>query len=592
MNINERLIKVRSLMEQRGLDALLVLTEDPHQSEYVASHWKFREFLSGFNGSAGTLLITRQYIGLWTDSRYFLQAEIQLRDTSIELFREGMPGVPDYITYMTNILPSGSTVGVDGFTLSYKKYLEMTKELDKFGINVNYKVDIIDEMFSPRDELPMDDIIEMKPEIAGLTRTEKIEAVRQIMLQKNVTHYLVSSLDDIAWLTNLRGNDIEYNPVFYAYMIITLDEQHLYVNPHKLTSEISRTLDNDGVIVSLYDHYEKNLSNFPSDARVYFDPARASIRNIQALPSSVVKVEGPSIIATLKGNKSQHELKCMEAVHVRDGVALVRFLSWLDETIGHERLTELDVAAKLLEFRKLGEFFIAESFGAISAYGSNAAIVHYEPTIESNATLEPHGLLLMDTGAQYADGTTDITRTIALGNLTDDEKRDYTLVLKGHIALARAVFPRGTRGVQIDTLARMAMWREGIDYGHGTGHGVGFCLNVHEGPQRIAKFDNGVAMDCGMITSNEPGIYRTGKHGVRIENLTVCEPYKQTEFGEFLHFRTISLCPIDTRPVIVDMLTKEEREWLNDYHSMVREQLKNYLQPKERRYLENACAQI
>lgn len=592
MNINERLIKTRNLMELRGLDAYLVLTEDPHQSEYVADHWKLREFLSGFNGSAGTLLITRQYVGLWTDSRYYLQAEIQLRDTGIELFRDGEPGVPDYVTYITNLLPSGARVGVDGFTLSYKAYLAMTKELYKFGITVDYKVDIAEEIFSPRAELPQDEIFEMSAETACQTRAEKIQAVRDVMLQKNVTHYLVSALDDIAWLTNLRGADIDYNPVFYAYMIITANEAHLYVDPHKLTAEVSRHLEKDGIIVSLYDHYEKNLASLPTDARVYFDPAKASVRNIHALPREVIKVEGQGIIGALKACKSIGELQHMEDVHQRDGVALVRFLCWLDETIGRERITELDVAQKLLEFRKMGEGFLGESFGAISAYGSNAAIVHYEPTIESNATLEPRGLLLLDTGGQYVDGTTDITRTIALGSLTDQEKRDYTLVLKGHIALARAIFPQGTRGVQLDTLARMAMWRDGIDYGHGTGHGVGYCLNVHEGPQRIAKTDNGVEMQVGMITSNEPGIYRAGSHGIRIENLTICQRHSHTDFGDFLCFKTLSLCPIDTRPIIVSMLTREEREWLNDYHFAVRQTLKDKLEPREKRWLENALAEI
>lgn len=588
--VNERIMRVRDLMEKRGLDAFLVLTEDPHGSEYPANHWKFREYLSGFNGSAGVLLITKQHVGLWTDSRYYLQAEKQLRASSIELFKQGTPGVPDYVSYLTYILPSGSVVGVDGFTLSYGKYKEMRRELDAFDIRINYKVDFHEDVFAPRESLPLNEVTEMLPDVAGLTRIEKVAKVREEMIKNNVTHYIVSALDDIAWLTNLRGTDVDYNPVFYAYMIITHEEEHLYINPHKLTSTISKRLAEDGIKVSLYDHFEKNLGNLSDGSIVYYDKQRASVRNIYALPDNVKKIGGESLISKLKGRKSATELKHIDLVHERDGVAMVRFLYWLERAMElNTRLTEMDIAEELLSFRRDQEYFMGESFGTISAYGSNAAIVHYTPTIETNKLIENRGFLLLDSGGQYVDGTTDLTRTISLGELTEMEKRDYTLVLKGHIALATQQFPEGTRGVHLDTIARMSMWQEGLDYGHGTGHGVGYFLSVHEGPQKIAKIDNGNAIEEGMLTSNEPGLYRADKYGIRIENLTVCEKSIETEFGSFLRFKTVTLCPIDTKPIVVEMLTDKELQWLNDYHKMVRERLTPYLNiyPDELKWLEN-----
>ena len=593
MNVNEKIIKMREQMAHCGVDAMIILTEDPHGSEYPANYWKFREFLSGFNGSAGTFLITHNHAGLWVDSRYYIQAEKQIRNTSIELFKMGLPHVPDYITYLTNVMPSGSVVGVDGFTLSVELFKLIKKRLSDFGIKLNYKVDIVNDVFAPREKLPLDEVIEMDPSIAGLERRQKVALLRQEMLKNNISHYLVTALDDVAWLTNLRGNDVEYNPVFYAYMLVTPTEEHLYIDPHKLSAIISKRLDEDGIKLSLYDHFEKNMANLPSDARVFYDPQTTNTRIALTLPKTVFRVEETSYITTLKGRKSADEINHMYACHVRDGVAMTRFLYWLDTSVGHERITELDVAEKLLSFRKQNDLFISESFEPIAAYDTNAAIVHYSPSIETNTELKPEGFLLLDTGAQYADGTTDITRTIALGQVSAQAKHDYTLVLKGHIALATAIFPEGTRGVQLDILARHPMWQAGIDYGHGTGHGVGFCLNVHEGPQRIAKTDNGVALVQGMITSNEPGIYREGQHGVRIESLVVCQQAEKTEFGQFLNFRTITLCPIDTRPIVKEMLSDSEIEWLNNYHSMVRATLHDLLPTDaERQWLDDATKAI
>lgn len=589
---NDRLIQVRTEMSRLGLDALIVRTEDPHCSEYPAEHWKFREYLSGFNGSAGVLVITKQHIGLWVDSRYYIQAEKQTRGISIEVFKDGMPGVPSYIDWLTYTLPSDSTCGIDGFTVPYAEYLKIEKKLADFGIKMEYVVNIIDELYLARTELPLDEVTEMDFSLNQKTRQEKLAQVREEMLKLNATHYLISSLDDVAWLTNLRGTDVPYNPVFYAHMIITPTEEHLYINPHKLTSIISKRLDEDGIKVSLYDHFEKNVSNLPAGARVLYDPNKINARIVKALRDDTVKVEAPSVVEALKAVKTENEIKHIASAHIKDGVAMVNFLHWLQWAYATEELTELSVADKLLEFRKQQEGFLCESFGAISAFGENSASCHYAPTIETNTRIGD-GFLLMDTGGQYVGGTTDITRTIAMGAINDKQACvDYTLVLKGHIAVSRAIFPEGTHGSQLDTLARVFMWQNQIDFGHGTGHGVGFNLNVHEGPQRISKKDNGSEIKAGYVTTDEPGIYREGKWGVRIENVVVCKEVGQSEFGRFLGFYPITMCPIDKRPIVVEMLTQEEKEWLNDYHSIVYETLSPLVSEDVREWLKGATEAI
>ncbi|MCQ2214867.1 MAG: aminopeptidase P family protein [Bacteroidales bacterium] len=589
---NDRLLKVRTAMQKLGLDALIVRTEDPHCSEYPADHWKFREYLSGFNGSAGVLVITNQHVGLWVDSRYYIQAEAQTRDVCLDVFKDGLPGVPSYIDWLTYTLPSDSVCGIDGFTVPYSEYLKIENKLNDFGIKMVYKVNIINELYVPRTELPLDEIIEMDYSLNQLTRQEKVSLVRERMLQMNASHYLLSTLDDIAWLMNLRGTDVEYNPVFYSHVIITPEEEHLYVDPHKLTNVISKRLDEEGIKVSLYDHFEKNVSNIPAGSRVLFDPNKINARVIKALGDDVIKVEAPNIVEDIKAVKTETEIKHITNAHIKDGVAMVNFLHWLNGAFMTENLTELSVAEKLLEFRQQQPGFVCESFGAISAFGPNSAMCHYEPTIETNARISD-GFLLLDTGGQYADGTTDITRTVAMGQIADKQACiDYTLVLKGHIALARAVFPEGTHASQLDSLARMAMWQHHIDYGHGTGHGVGFYLNVHEGPQRIGKKDNGSEMKAGYVTTDEPGIYREGKWGIRTENVVVCKVVGESDFGKFLGFYPITMCPIDKRPILVDMLTNEEKEWLNAYHKLVYETLSPLVSEEVRQWLQGATDAI
>ena len=592
MNTNDKLIKLRSLMALHGLDAFVIFSEDPHGSEIPAEHWRFREYISGFNGSAGTIVVTRNHAGLWTDSRYFIQAEKQLRGSSIELHKMGVPGVPDYVSYLTYLLPSGSKVGLDGFTISISSYRHLFRTLANFDIELDCRYDFADDLFAARPPLPTADVRLVEKAYEGLTRQEKIKAVRQKMAERDATHYLVASLDDIAWLTNMRGSDVAYNPVFYAYMIITPDEEHLYIDPHKLTSTVSKQLEEDGLKVSLYEHYKRNLGNIPEGSRVYYDPKRANACNVLALSKGCIKLEGPSLISQIKACKTDFEMRNITNAHVRDGVALVKAMRWIEENIGQTRVTEMDVAAKIGEMRAQDSHYISESFEPIVAYADHAAIVHYTPTIETNAALERSGLLLMDTGAQYVDGTTDITRTVALGDISAEEMMHYTLVLKGHIALATAIFPEGTKGIQLDTFARQNMWRYGIDYGHGTGHGVGYCLNVHEGPQSISKRDEGVAMELGMLTSNEPGIYVEDSHGIRIESLTVCSLAKKTEFGNFYGFKTVTLFPIDLKPVVRDMLTPLEVKWINAYHERVLSTLSPYLEGADLEWLQKACSGV
>lgn len=575
-----------------GIDAYIIYSADPHNSEYPADHWKFREYVSGFNGSAGLVVVTKNHAGLWTDSRYFIQAEKQLRGSAVELHKMGMPGVPDYISYLTYLLPSGGTVGVDGRTVTEEEFRSLSRTLGNFGIMMNMRLDYAAEIFAARPALPTTSVWLMPAGKEGRTRAAKLAAVRKAMREVGATHYIVSALDDVAWLTNMRGGDVEYNPVFYAYMIISETEAHIYVNPHKLTAEISEALAADGIVPHLYEHFERDVAQIPRTSRVFYDPSQLNALCAALLPAECARIEGCGIVTRLKAVKSAEEIANMERAHARDGAAMVRFARWMTENLGKVPMRELDLSQRLTAERAKDGLYISDSFGTIMAYGENAAIVHYEPTIETNAEIAPQGLLLIDSGAQYMDGTTDVTRTFALGPLTDKERLHYTLTLKGTIGLAQAIFPAGTRGTQLDTFARQAMWRYGIDYGHGTGHGVGYCLNVHEGPQSISKKLIDVTLEQGMVTSDEPGVYKEGSHGVRIENLTVCVEAKRTDFGTFLGFKTLTMFPIDKSPIMVELLTPQEIKWLNDYHQTVLKVLEPLVDGADLDWLRNACQPI
>lgn len=560
-------------MDAYGLDACIIPSGDPHLSEYPAQHWKVREWLSGFTGSAGTLVVTAEEAGLWTDSRYYLQAEEQLDAGCIQLFREGEPGVPDIATWLNEVLMPGNKVGVNGAILSTTRARELARQLRLGRIQLDTAVSPAEEIWDTRPLIPEDAVIIHDDDWNGLTRAEKLQNIRNVMAREEVAYYITGTLDEIAWALNLRGTDVPFNPVFHAFLIVTSDQARLFINPHKLTAQIARDLSADNVKVYMYDHFYRHLKELHEDVAILADPARINSAIFAALPARATKKENLSIITRLKAAKTAKEVQHFKETMVRDGMAMVRFLHWLETSVGKEKITEISAARKLKAFRAGQPGFAGESFAAISAYQQHGAIVHYNAAPETDLELKPNGLYLIDSGGQYPGGTTDITRTIALGAVSAQAKTDYTLVLKGHINLARAVFPTGTRGVQLDILARKPLWDNGLNYGHGTGHGIGYFLNVHEGPQSIRPQDNGIEMEAGMITSNEPGLYRNGEYGIRIENLILCVNHEETPFGRFLKFETLTLCPIDTSLIVPELITTEEVNWLNNYHQQVYELL-------------------
>ncbi|TRX65868.1 aminopeptidase P family protein [Carboxylicivirga sp. M1479] len=585
MSTSDRLFKLRSHMATLGVDACIITSADPHLSEYPADHWKFREWMSGFNGSAGTLVITNEEAGLWVDSRYYLQADQQLQDSGITVFKMGKPDVPDYQSWLTSVLPSGSVVGVNGKTMTVDELRQVAKTLKKADIRLDSKLFLEDDIWEGRPIIPEDGIFELDTDYSGLTREAKINIVRDRMKQYNATHYVITTLDEVAWILNFRGTDVEFNPVFHAYVIVSNNQVSLFIDPHKLTSTIGKQLAKEDVRIFTYNEFYNFINDMPPLAKVLIDTARTNSTVFSGLPQQCTRIEKTSIVTMLKAQKNTVEVENIKKALVKDGVAMVKFLYWLDNSIGKEELTEYTVAQKLGSIRAEQEHFHGNSFNTISGYAGNGAIVHYAVQEETAAKLQAKGLYLIDSGGQYTEGTTDITRTIALGPLSGEEKTDYTLVLKGHIGLDRAVFPTGTRGVHLDILARQAMWKQGINYGHGTGHGIGHFLCVHEGPQSIRPQDNGVEIKEGMVSSNEPGIYKAGKHGVRIENLILTVKDQQTEFGDFLKFETVTLCPIDKRPIDKSLLDESEIEWLNTYHENVNTQLSPYLNDEEKAWL-------
>ncbi|MBS2213220.1 aminopeptidase P family protein [Carboxylicivirga mesophila] len=588
MSTPDRLFKLRNHMATLGVDACIITSADPHLSEYPSSHWKFREWLSGFTGSAGTVVVTNEEAGLWTDSRYFLQAEQQLEDSGMELYRMGTEGVPDYKDWLTENLNAGAVVGVNGKTMTVNELRSLAKLLKKADIRLDAKLFMEDDIWEARPLMPEDGIFELGTEYTGLSRTEKIAEVRRRMKAQGATHYIITTLDEVAWLLNFRGQDVQYNPVFHAYLVVSHNHVNLFIDPHKLTSSIGKQLSEEDIKIFIYNDFYNFIKDMPPLAKVIVDPNRTNSTVYSSLPQQSTKIETTSIVTNLKAQKNEVEIENFRKAMVKDGVAMTKFLCWLDNTIGKETITEYSAAARLSAFRAEQPNYHGDSFNTISGYAGNGAIVHYAVQEESAAELQPKGLFLIDSGGQYLEGTTDITRTVALGPLTDEEKTDFTLVLKGNIGLDMAVFPTGTRGVHLDILARQAMWQQGINYGHGTGHGIGHFLCVHEGPQSIRPQDNGVEIKDGMISSNEPGIYKSGKHGIRIENLILTLKDRDTDFGSFLKFETLTLCPVDKRAINTELLTVQEKTWLNNYHQKVYDLISPLLYGEEKEWLKNS----
>ena len=582
-------------MALSDFDAYIIPGTDPHMGEYMPEFWQIRSWFSGFTGSAGTLVVTTNFAGLWTDSRYFLQAEAELKGSGIELVKLRVPHTPEHVEWIVKNLPVGSRVGVDGKMISVDSVRMIKDAFTKKQMELITNEDLISPLWTDRPPIPLNPVFHLDVEYSGISRIEKIEKVRSEMRRLNVTHHLITSLDDIAWLLNLRGTDIQYNPLFVSYLLMDMQSTNLYVNETKIVPELLEGLKNDGVSVFGYDDIEKALSELVKGNSLLLAPGKVNQVLFDAVKPGIVIVEGPNPTTLMKAIKNETELANIQETMVLDGIALVKFFYWLEKHIGKEKITEISAAGKLLEFRKEQLVFKGLSFETIAGYAGHGAIVHYDPTPETDVELEPKGIFLLDSGGQYLSGTTDVTRTVALGVPNEEQKRDFTLALKGTISLSDAVFPEGTRGYQLDALARIALWKSGINFGHGTGHGVGFFLNVHEGPQSISPNGAGPAsnvIEKGMVTSVEPAMYREGKHGIRTENLVLCIPHLENDYGSFLKFETLTLCQIDRNLIEVNLLEKQELAWLNSYHASVYDRLSPFLPDAECDWLKEKTSKI
>lgn len=585
VSINERINNLRSLMKERGITAYIIPTYDPHQSEYLADHYKTRVWISGFTGSAGTVVVTEKEAILWTDGRYFIQAEKELADSEIKLFKMGIPGFPTYTEWLKDNLSEGDNLGFDGKIFSQADVVKLEKSVGRKGIKFIDEYDLVGEIWTDRPEVPKSKAFIHEVKHTGKTAKEKIEVIREEMKKKDATHFLLGSLDDIAWVYNIRGRDVACNPVVISYALISQDEAWLFVDREKIDKSVESHLKENGIKVEDYEKVIDYVKNIEKKSKVFIDPARINRWLYKGIPVKCGIIEGTNITTEIKAIKNSVEIENQKNAYIKDGVALVKFLYWLDENVGKTKITEISATEKLEEFRKEQEGFIEPSFDTIAAYRENAAMMHYKADENSNYELKREKMFLVDSGGQYYDGTTDITRTIVLGEITEEEKRDFTLTLKGHINLINAIFLYGATGSNLDVLARYPLWQEGIDYKCGTGHGVGFLLNVHEGPHRISPMPNKVRLEKGMVITIEPGVYKAGKHGIRIENVAVVEEDIKTESGQFMRFETLSFCPIDLDGIDVELLTHKERKWLNDYHEEVYDKLSPYLNDKEKEWL-------
>ncbi|KGM95517.1 peptidase M24 [Clostridium novyi A str. 4552] len=593
MTIKERVEKLRGLMKQNGIDAYIVPSSDAHQSEYVSEHWKSRRWISGFTGSAGTCVITLDDAGLWTDGRYYIQASKQLEGSGIKLFKGAEPGVPTYIEWLNSVLNKESVVGFDGNVVSVVTVKEMEKEFKNKYISLKWDKDLIDELWNDRPEIPSGKIFTYDVKYAGKSRTEKLNEVRKHMKEKGANYYLLTSLDDIAWLLNIRGTDVPHNPVIVSNTVISMDKTYLFVYLNKVPEDVKKELEGENVIVKDYSEIEDFLKTLTEKDAVLYDATRTSIYLYNSLDEKVEKIQELNITTDLKGVKNETEIENLRNCQVKDGVAMVKFIKWLKESINKgEYVTELSAEEKLESFRKEQDLFVDISFDTIGAYKDHAAMMHYKSTEKTNCQLKNEGMYLVDSGGQYLDGTTDITRTIVIGKITEEEKKHFTLVLKSNIALNTLKFLHGSTGSNIDIIARRPIWEYGIDYKCGTGHGVGFFLNIHEGPQRFSPVPNTVVLEKGMTITNEPGIYIEGKHGIRTENMMLVVEDEKTEFGKFMKFEYITYCPIDLDGVDKDMLTTEEINWLNGYHKDVYSKLSPYLNEEEKEWLKIETREI
>lgn len=595
--VKQRIENIRDLMKEKNIYAYIVPSSDYHQSEYVGDYFKSREFMSGFTGSAGTLIISMDEAGLWTDGRYFIQAENELKDSGIKLFKMGEEGVPTIEEYLLEKLPKNSTLGFDGRVMSVKEGQSLANKLAFKGINIEYKYDLVNDIWEDRCSLPTEKAFLLGIEYSGESFSDKLSRIRTVMKEKKATTHILASLDDIAWLFNIRGRDVKSNPVVLSYAVISIDSVYLFIDKNKIGEDIRAELSKENVQIKGYEEVYEFINNIDEDEVVLIDTSKVNYAIYNNIPSNVQKIEerNPSIL--FKSIKNEIELKNIRNSHIKDGVAFTKFMYWLKNNIGKIEITEISATQKLEEFRREQDKFIEPSFSTIAAYKDHAAMMHYSATEESNYKLEPRDLFLVDSGGQYFDGTTDITRTIALGPIPENVRKDFTNVVRGMIRLSKAKFLYGCRGYNLDILARGPLWEEGIDYKCGTGHGIGFVLNVHEGPNGFRwkvreDIDDTCILEEGMVTTNEPGVYVENSHGIRIENEIVVRKAEKNEYGQFMDFEVITFAPIDLDAIDESLILKDEKIYLNNYHKQVYDKISPYLNEEEKQWLKTYTREI
>lgn len=595
--IKQRIENIRDLMKEKNIYAYIVPSSDYHQSEYVGDYFKSREFMSGFTGSAGTLIISMDEAGLWTDGRYFIQAENELKDSGIKLFKMGEEGVPTIEEYLLEKLPKNSTLGFDGRVMSVKEGQSLANKLAFQGINIEYKYDLVNDIWEDRCSLPTEKAFLLGTEYSGESFSDKLSRIRAVMKEKKATTHILASLDDIAWLFNIRGRDVKSNPVVLSYAVISIDSVYLFIDKNKIGEDIRAELSKENVQIKGYEEVYEFIKKIEENEVVLIDTSKVNYAIYNNIPSNVQKIEerNPSIL--FKSIKNEIELKNIRNSHIKDGVAFTKFMYWLKNNIGKIEITEISATQKLEEFRREQDKFIEPSFSTIAAYKDHAAMMHYSATEESNYKLEPRDLFLVDSGGQYFDGTTDITRTIALGPIPENVRKDFTNVVRGMIRLSKAKFLYGCRGYNLDILARGPLWEEGIDYKCGTGHGIGFVLNVHEGPNGFRwkvreDIDDSCILEEGMVTTNEPGVYVENSHGIRIENEIVVRKAEKNEYGQFMDFEVITFAPIDLDAIDESLILKDEKVYLNNYHKQVYDKISPYLNEEEKQWLKTYTREI
>ena len=595
--IKQRIENIRDLMKEKNIYAYIVPSSDYHQSEYVGDYFKSREFMSGFTGSAGTLIISMDEAGLWTDGRYFIQAENELKDSGIKLFKMGEEGVPTIEEYLLEKLPKNSTLGFDGRVMSVKEGQSLANKLAFKGINIEYKYDLVNDIWEDRCSLPTEKAFLLGTEYSGESFSDKLSRIRAVMKEKKATTHILASLDDIAWLFNIRGRDVKSNPVVLSYAVICIDSVYLFIDKNKIGEDIRAELSKENVQIKGYEEVYEFIKNIDENEVVLIDTSKVNYAIYNNIPSNVQKIEerNPSIL--FKSIKNEIELKNIRNSHIKDGVAFTKFMYWLKNNIGKIEITEISATQKLEEFRREQDKFIEPSFSTIAAYKDHAAMMHYSATEESNYKLEPRDLFLVDSGGQYFDGTTDITRTIALGPIPENVRKDFTNVVRGMIRLSKAKFLYGCRGYNLDILARGPLWEEGVDYKCGTGHGIGFVLNVHEGPNGFRwkvreDIDDTCILEEGMVTTNEPGVYVENSHGIRIENEIVIRKAEKNEYGQFMDFEVITFAPIDLDAIDESLILKDEKVYLNNYHKQVYDKISPYLNEEEKQWLKTYTREI